>query len=639
VNLEGWVARAAALAGDKRWRIVCALVFFAAITVETVRIAHPTVLSGFAFFDDEGYMLVSLKAFANHGHLYDHVFTQYGPFYYEVFGGIASIFGISITNDAGREMTMVVWVAASLVFGLGIWRLTRSLLLGFGTQILCFSVLTILAGAPMHPIGLIALLLAIMVLIAGFVGERESPYAMALLGAAAAALCLVKVNVGIFAVLSVILACLVTYPTLWRHRRLRIGYEILFLAVPTLLMIGNFDESWVRTYDVNITASVLAVLVALEVRGRGERKAGDLSWLIGGFVVLAVASCAIVVASGTSIHGLWEGLIVQPLRQPGAYVNAVGFGRRFYAIDLLGLGAAVAYWFARRRREGEPGPAWYATWSIFAIAVGLTMAYSVTGWALPFDSNGLTGFQFAMAPFIWVALIATVPGEHPERSFARVLLPLLAVLQTLHAFPAAGAQMSVANLLMVPVGALCVANGVRGLSRLTAIGADRLALAGFGVVAVIVFGWFSVETFLREPLPAAQANYNGGVSLGLPGADDIHVGTPEAETYQGIVEEVDKNCSTVLMIPGLDSLYLWTEVEPPSYTAGDWENLFDTAHQEQVIEDTSSIEDLCLLRNRGNEEAAWGNGEGPLVDYLEGPAFKPIGTVGPYELLRRDKPS
>ena len=39
---------------------------------------------------------------------------------------------------------------------------------------------------------------------------------MALLGAVVAALFLVKVNVGAFAIISVVLACVVSYPVLWR---------------------------------------------------------------------------------------------------------------------------------------------------------------------------------------------------------------------------------------------------------------------------------------------------------------------------------------------------------------------------------------------------------------------------------------
>lgn len=34
----------------------------------------------FMIYDDEGYVLLSLKHFTEHGGLYDRVYTQYGPF-------------------------------------------------------------------------------------------------------------------------------------------------------------------------------------------------------------------------------------------------------------------------------------------------------------------------------------------------------------------------------------------------------------------------------------------------------------------------------------------------------------------------------------------------------------------------------
>ena len=36
----------------------------------------------FMVYDDEGYVLWSLHNFSAHGHLYNEVFTQYGPFFF-----------------------------------------------------------------------------------------------------------------------------------------------------------------------------------------------------------------------------------------------------------------------------------------------------------------------------------------------------------------------------------------------------------------------------------------------------------------------------------------------------------------------------------------------------------------------------
>ncbi len=637
MNLEALAARVAALSSARRLRITVAIFGFAVVTLVTVLIARPAMFTGFASFDDEGYMLTALKSFVSGGHLYDQVFTQYGPFYYEAFGGVASVFGITVTHDAGRTMTMVLWVAASLVLGLAMLKITRSIVLGLATQILSFNVLTILAGAQMHPVGIIGLLLGVILVIAAFVRDRESPYAMGLLGMAVASLFLVKINVGAFALISLALACLWSYPTLWRRRWLRVAVEAFIVVLPVLLMTSNLDQGWARHYAAHIALSVAAVVLALEVRAKGERASGDLGWLVGGFVLFIVVSCGAVIASGTSLHGLYDGVIGQPLRQADTYVNPLQLSHRLYTVDVLGLACATAYWIALRRRPGEPGKTWYAVWSGFAIAVGVAMALSVTGQVLLFNAEGLAGYQFSMDAFIWVGLIATVPGERSDTGFARLLLPLLAVLQTLHAYPVAGSQMWLSNLLLVPVGALCVANGVRGLAWVTEVAIDRLALTGVAIAATIVLGWFSFSTFLREPLDKARTAYDDGVPLDLPGSHDIHLSTEEVEKYTEITKSIDENCDALVMEPGMDSFYLWTAMEPPSLTATGWETLFDDEKQEQVIDDIKPLAGLCLLRNNGIQQE-WGFGDGPLVAYLEH-GFKQIGGAFGYELLRREAPS
>jgi hypothetical protein len=638
VNAGALAVRAAALWDDRRLRVAVGVLGFAAVSLVTVLIAHPKMFSGFHSYDDEGYMLTALKGFVSHGELYDRVFSQYGPFYYEFWGGIFSLFGIPVTHDAGRTATMVVWVLSSLVFGLATWKMTRSIVLGLATQVLTFTALEVLTNEPMHPVGIIALLLAAIVAISCFVGERESRYPIALLGAAVAALVLVKINVGFFAAVSVALACAISYPALWRRRWPRLVLEVGFVAIPVLLMLSKFDEGWARHYAIHVAATALAVVIVLRARQPGQRRSRELYWLIGGFVVLAAACCLAIVGTGTSLNGLVEGVIRQPLRQSDAFTIPMQLSRRHYAFDLVALGAAAAYWYGARHRKGEPSQAWVAFWSLFAIAVGVTMALSVAGQLLPFNDRSLTGYQLSMLPFVWVALIATAPGAEPSPSFARLLLPLLAVLQGLHGYPVAGSQTLLSVVLLVPVGALCVANGVGSLGRATALGPDRVALAGFGVVVAVVLAWFVGYTYLREPLKTSRAAYDAGYPLGLPGAGDIRLGSEEeVALYRDVSDAIRQDCAATLMEPGMDSFYLWSGQEPPSFTATSWQTLFDEAHQQQVIEDTSSTRHLCLLRNKALS-AGWGETGGSLVRYLEH-GFRPVGRWGEYELLRREGPA
>ena len=614
---------------------------FAILTLVTIAIAKPRMYSGFAGYDDEGYMLIALRSFLEHGHLYDDVFSQYGPFYYEFWGGFFELFGLSVNHDGGRAAAIFAWVAASLLFGLSAWRMTRSILLGLATQMLVFGAIITVVNEPMHPGGTICLLLGAIVAISCLVRARTSPLAMAFLGAAVMALILVKINVGAFALIALALTCAVSYPRLGRLRLLRPAIEALFVVVPLLLMTSKFGEAWARHYAIHVALAALTIVVALRARSARERDAEELWWLLGGLGVMAVVVCFAIIGAGTTPGGLVEGVISQPLRQSDAFSIPLGLADRTYIFDLLGLVGAGSFWYLARGRGLALSPAFTALAALLSVLVGLEMALSVIGRTVLFDISSYAGYQFTFLPFAWVALIPIAGNEDADTSFARLLLPPLAVLQALHAFPVAGSQTAWSSFLLIPVGVLCVANGARGLARVLTGDRERRALGAVAAVAAAVTMLVLVNIQLRQPLNAYRAAYDGSTPLDLPGAEDVRLSPEEAELYRRVSRAIDANCSSLLMLPGMNSFYLWTELEPPTgYNATGWTTLFDDAHQERVIDETSSIRGLCLLENEGLA-AGWSGGtipDGPLVAYLH-QGFRPIATIDAYRLLRREGPA
>lgn len=620
-----------------RLRLVVALAAFAAVTVVTVLIAHPRLLVGFASYDDEGYMLVALKEFLRHGHLYNDVFSQYGPFYYEFWGAFFELFGLGVNHDGGRTAVMVAWVLTSLLFGLSIWRLTRSALLGLATQMLVFGAIVTVVNEPMHPGSLICLLLGVIVAFSALVRARPSLLSMGLLGGAVMALILVKINVGAFAFVSLALACVVSYPALAARRRLRPALEVAFVAIPLLLMTSKFGEAWARHYAVHVSIAALAVVIALRSRESDPRDNEELRWLLGGLIVVGAVVCLAILAAGTTPGGLVEGVISQPLRQSDAFSIPLTLSNRIYLFDFLALLGAGAYWYMGRGGARPSSPALNSTIALLSLLIGLEMALSVAGKTVLFNVSFFTGYQFGLLSFVWVALIPQ-RGDR-DTSFGRLLLPPLAVLQALHAFPVAGSQIAWSTFLLIPVGALCIANGARGLAAELTGQRERRAFGAIAVAAAAILLVVLVNIQLRQPLNEARAGYDANVSLGLPGAENVHVSPEEAERYRQITKAIDADCNSLLMLPGMNSFYLWSGLEPPTgYNATGWMTLFDDAHQEHVVEATRSIRGLCLLRNQPLAEG-WSGGEvpdGPLVSYLSH-GFKPIaGFEGNYELLRRE---
>lgn len=622
-----------------RVRLASGAAAFAMVTTVTYVIARAQMFTGFPFYDDEGYMLIALKSFLNQGSLYDEVFTQYGPFYYEAWGAIFSILGVPVDHNAGRAATAVAWVLASLLVGGSIWRITGSVLIGLATQILAFGVLISLIGEPMHPGGMICVLLGTLVAASSFVRRRESPYAIALLGATTMALILVKVNVGVFAFAAIALVCTVSYPAIHSRRYLRPAVELTFVALPLLVTLSRFSEAWARHYAVHVAVAALAVVIALRAHSATPRYTGELQWLLGGLVIVGLTVCAAILGAGTTPGGLVDGVLLQPLRQADAFWSPLALDNQSYLFDLLALVGAIAYWYAVGDRGGAaPSAGWRAFLSVASVLVGLTLALSVIGRTILFTSISFPGYPLGFLALAWVALVRPAGAGNANTAFARLLLPPLAVLQGLHAFPVAGSQVQWSAFLLIPVGALCVANGVQGLSRLQLRSRERRALAAIALAASAVLLTVLVNVQLREPLKNTRAVHDGGVSLGLPGAEDIRVSPEEAALYRSITNAIVHNCRSFVMLPGMNSFYLWTEQEPPTgLNATAWTLLFEDADEEKIVAATQTIEDMCVLEN-AELAAQWSGGRvsvSPLVRYIHSD-FEPIAAFGRYRLLKRE---
>ncbi|MGD1282473.1 hypothetical protein ACKUUI_00160 [Mycobacterium seoulense] len=621
-------------------RLSLGVLAFTALTLVMYPIARYRIFTGFGRFnDDEGYFLFALKTFLERGWLYN-VFTGYGPFYYEFWGAVFSVFGISVNHDDGRTASMVVWVLSSLLIALSTWRMTGSIVLGLVTQLAAFATLSSLATTPMQAGGVIILLLSAIMAFSCFVRDRTSRFSIALLGGAVMALILVKINVGIFALAAVVLVCVVSYPALAQRRWLRAVVEVGFVALPLLLMSSKVGEAWVRHYSLQVSVAALAVVVALRARDVDRRDSKELWWLGGGLLVVCVSVFLTILASGVSPSELIR-MITLPLRFPSVWSVPLALPNWTYVLDLLALIGALGYWYVTRNRETRASAIWTWLLSVLNILIGLFMGFSEIG-AVGIGpiviGSMAASTRLGFVCLAWVALIRP-PGKPYERTqFARLLLPPLAVMQALHAFPIAGNQVSFSALLLIPVGALCIANGARWIAFSPGDKSPRRAPLAIGKIAVAgaIVGLLSIQFI--QGLDRDRAAYRGSVSLGLPGARGVRVSPKEAANYQAIVAAIDNNCQSFVTLPGMNSFYLWTQEPPPTgYTPTDWRLAFDDAHQQRMVTELRKIVGLCVLKNdrwlRGLH--AFGLRSGPLLRFPDH-GFAPIAEFGDYQLLKRE---
>jgi hypothetical protein len=107
-----------------------AIAIYAVVTITATLAAYYALFSQFASYNDEGTVLLTLKSFVGGETLYRDVYTPFGPFYFELFGGLFAGFGWEVTTEASRTIVLLIWVGSSLLLGFAVQRLTRQLALG-----------------------------------------------------------------------------------------------------------------------------------------------------------------------------------------------------------------------------------------------------------------------------------------------------------------------------------------------------------------------------------------------------------------------------------------------------------------------------------------------------------------------------
>ena len=180
------------------------------------------IFSQFAPYDDEGTLLITLKAFVHGDALYKEIWSVYGPFYYELFGGFFKLFGLSVTTDASRTIVLVIWVGTSLLFGVvgaaahrpPLARPDRD-----DRRLLRPRRAGQRADAPAGPLR--AAPRRVLLLRGRAACAARIGWSGLACGALLAALVLTKVNLGIFAVAATVVALAVSVEPIYRRRWLR----------------------------------------------------------------------------------------------------------------------------------------------------------------------------------------------------------------------------------------------------------------------------------------------------------------------------------------------------------------------------------------------------------------------------------
>jgi hypothetical protein len=223
----------------------------------------------------------------------------------------------------------------------------------------------------------------------------------------------------------------------------------------------------------------------------------------------------------------------------------------------------------------------------------------------------------------------------------RRLVPPLATLQVLHAYPVAGSQLPWGSFLLVLVAFLCALDGARQLAAWAGVRGRRLLSRPWPAAAACTLALVSTAGSYVIPLAGMRRLYRQLPSLALPGARMLHVMPDQVQGLHELVGKLRNGCETFVTLPGLNSLYLWSGREPPTgLNATSWMFLFDDALQRRIVARLETIERLCLVRHP-ELVASWARSRPlpwlPLLAYLE-TRFELRERMGAYELwVRRSR--
>jgi hypothetical protein len=85
------------------------------------------------------------------------------------------------------------------------------------------------------------------------------------------------------------------------------------------------------------------------------------------------------------------------------------------------------------------------------------------------------------------------------------------------------------------------------------------------------------------------------VPLDLPGAQRQRVDLPRAENLRALTAGIESSCDSFLTLPGLDSLYLYTQQTPPEEMSSSWMLYLDDAEQQRIIDLVRDRPRLCAV--------------------------------------------
>ena len=235
---------------------------------------------------------------------------------------------------------------------------------------------------------------------------------------------------------------------------------------------------------------VVAVLMRPDTELRVSSFRNGASILAG--LLLPIALILIyIVAQGTTLTALLDGVVLRPLQIDSVYVLPLQLPPGAVAASLVAAGIAV---HASHQRSAIP---WHLqqVLPLFKVVVGLYVALGVL---TPSEIIGGSGV-------IILALLVPFRSSASPESFGRAFLALSAALHTGTAYPAAGSQIAWSSFLLILASYVCLWDGLAALRESVA---DTPAFSRMAATGCLCLDWpFTITRASRSRWRPLQPHF------------------------------------------------------------------------------------------------------------------------------------
>ena len=602
--------------------VACLLTLFLA----SLWIAYFDTFQSFQAYDDEGCMMLSVKYFNEIPQFYDRVQMPYGPGYYLGTWILHSVLQVPLTHNVNRFFTVAYWILTPSLLALGVFRITRSWLVGATLFLVAFAYMDQYIYEPGHPQGLYTALFSLAIAVASFGGSQQSRN-IAIAGAIAATLFLIKVNVGAFGALALGLVLLPTgvSPAVRLFRVVSWG---LALALPFLLMRSQLSETWVLRLILTSTCSLASLAVVDRVNSNPSRSPLGFALYLGAFATTFALLVAGALALGSSPKGMWDALLTGPIRLSKS-MSIPSDVRRWAPLVAAGS-LAITLLLTPRLLKGIDN----RRISILLTMLRLGYGCIIVVFCLSRHRSYLQSYGPA---FAWLILVPNgTPGTSNDAASARRTLAFLAVLESLLIYPIGGTQLTWGTFLYIGVGFLCLFDAISPWVSESLGEAAWLAPMRRVALPLVTIGALACLTPWAR---AVRWGYYDNPPLNLPGASLLRINEWEAARARWAVVNLKRQADTFQSYSAFNSLLLWTGLEPPvPLMIGNTIDSGPDPRQDLIVDAMERAPRGCFLRRSMFVPNQVWNDASPLLIYIVRD-FHSSGTVGGEDLMvKKDRP-